>query len=40
MICEYFIVSTVGTKRSKNGASLSKINYGTFVDQFRNPCWV
>lgn len=40
MMLEYLIVSIVGTSRSKNSASLSNSNYGTFVDQFTNPCWV
>lgn len=37
---EYLIVSIVGTSKSKNCASLSKLNSGTFVDQFTNPCCV
>lgn len=37
---EYLIVSIVGTNRSKNCASLSKANYGTFVDQLTKPCCV
>lgn len=40
MMLEYLMVSMVGTRRSKNWASLSKANSGTFVAQFINPCWV
>jgi len=40
MICEYLIVSIVGTNSSANEIYLSKANSGTFADQLIKFCCV